>query len=243
MNLKTLGAITAPFLMLSSAAEAATLAQYLYDANSSSESASSVLSGVTAGNLNDSTFDINDYRNTNFGSASLPSGFYWKVANHNVDASTDITDTGTPTTSYLGFTLSASNVGESLTFDTFSFEWGSAKDGSSARTSGDQNYRLFYSIDGGTNFTHLGTGSLDYSITNVPGDGTYIAPTVNVDISSIGAQSGDVEFRLYSWSVDGAANTATLMRNFEFTGAAVPEPTSSALIGLAGITFLLRRRR
>ncbi len=66
---------------------------------------------------------------------------------------------------------------------------------------------------------------------------------ITLDLSAISAlnDSAVVSLRFDDWST-GTANNDMRIDNFLVTGTAVPEP-SSALLGLLGLTALLRRRR
>ena len=189
--------------LVSTVSQGATMAQYLHTATTSSKVATSVAAGVTASNFVSVGNDDGDYRTT-FGSADYPGTNVWKTNNHNQGASADIGAAGPVTTSYLGFSLAATNVGEAIDLDTLSFEWGIANSLASTQSS-DANYRLFASTNGGATFVNMGTDT--FTDSSIAPSAAVIAPTASIDLTSLGAQTA-VEFRLFLWDVGGSPSIA-----------------------------------
>ncbi|MFC5050438.1 PEP-CTERM sorting domain-containing protein [Rubritalea spongiae] len=100
---------------------------------------------------------------------------------------------------------------------------------------GTRDFRLAYSIDGGSEVEIQGwTGS------QVLGSQTVN----NYDFADF-TTSDSVEFRIY-WggSANNNGNARVYSDSFTLNGSvAVPEPSSTALLGLGGLALILRRRK
>jgi len=65
--------------------------------------------------------------------------------------------------------------------------------------------------------------------------GTFVATSESQVISVFGSNNGGVSF--------GAANSQAQINGFQLRDITVPEPSSTALLGLGGLAFILRRRK
>lgn len=139
------------------------------------------------------------------------------------------------TDDYFGFTVTNTNS-EALQLKRFSYDSvlvsNDASDGITMVT------QLFYSLNGGA-YTEI--GSLN-SLTVPSGEPGLTSDSFSVNVSSLTlAENETVTFRL---ALGDDANTTTsralFTQNLMLT--AVPEPSAFALLGLAGLGFLRRRR-
>lgn len=158
-------------------------------------------------------------------------------------------DSGTPTgtigeSTWFTFSVTADAsfamdfTGQTASADTFADR--------SISSSNGANYNLYFSLDGGSNWTQVGGTQVGASTS-----GTTLTGPVQVvfDLSAIGQQTGTVDF-LFDPVSTGAGNGTEAQRSIQFDNlvvnaniAAVPEPASTSLLGLAGMAMLLRRRR
>ena len=75
---------------------------------------------------------------------------------------------------------------------------------------------------------------------NPPNNATYTGDLVQA--ATTGLENGDSVFISFA-ARDNVTNGALSVDNLILTGDVIPEPSSAALLGLAGMTLLLRRRR
>ncbi|SHJ78107.1 PEP-CTERM protein-sorting domain-containing protein [Rubritalea squalenifaciens DSM 18772] len=142
---------------------------------------------------------------------------------------------------YYGFTVT-NNSGTGLNLDAFSFDAISVTNDANQFIIAE--FQLYYQIDGG-GFSTIGSTFAAESPTGVTANVSEFSPkiTPSIDLSGIGAvaDGSTIEFRLSVHDNSGSQAKASFIQNIELT--AVPEPSSTALIGLSGLSFLLRRRR
>ena len=155
-----------------------------------------------------------------------------------------------PSTSYLGFTVTAADT---LFLQNLSFDLGtSVGANTNAPASGDWTHwtletygQLFYSTDGGTTFNPIGD-SFESIADNISNEGAFTGMNAySIDLSSLSLSGGQsVEFRLAFADNRGSGTTAMghYLDNITLEGV-IPEPTSIGLLGLAGAGLLVRRRR
>lgn len=106
--------------------------------------------------------------------------------------------------------------------------------GDSFNTVGTEGITWFYSINGGTTSTYLGETEL--------GGPVAAGTDVGNSFSSVAVTSGDTLLVGFTVNVNGAGDGVEISAlDVEFTP--VPEPSSSALLGLGGLALILRRRK
>lgn len=98
--------------------------------------------------------------------------------------------------------------------------------------------------DVGTDQTSSGSSGSDENFTSTNGDSLFAYNDVGL---AAGTEVGGFEWTVYLEDVRGQDNAASSLtvrqQYFEITGAVVPEPSSTLLIGIGGLTLILRRRR
>lgn len=107
---------------------------------------------------------------------------------------------------------------------------------------GPQSAQLYWTVDGGTTLTALGT-------TVTVGTGLGVQSLTGLSINVTGGQT--IEFRLYAWNAAGAAgelrllddNVAAAPKGIQVLGTATPTPGAAGLLGLGGLVALRRRRK
>lgn len=238
-----LGALVAP------QAHAAVLLQYTMDNATDRLAPTTEATGVngssfTSGSANGTTFGALERTSssaanlttftgliTTTGSAVLSSGT-WSgyVLRRTYGAS--FADPVTSSNAYIQFTIQPESATKPLSLDSISLD--AAKGGDSNVRS----FRLAYSVDEFTTSTVLGGADFAASI-----DGWRFA-NFSFDLSGITAlQDTDetITFRLYGAA--GSNNNQMGFDNITVNGEVIPEPTSLALLGLAGLLMLPRRRQ
>lgn len=151
---------------------------------------------------------------------------------------------------YLGFSVTADQNNIGLT--DLSFDLGTSIGANQIATSGDvvfdtleTNAQLFYSTDG-TTFNPIG-GLIESVATSTEEAGEFTGMnTYSIDLSSLDLlDTGEsIDFRL-GLSDNRGGGTTTMghyLDNVMLEGVVIPEPTSVALFGLAGLGLLRRRR-
>ena len=249
MKTQTMTSVVAAALLAVPAAHAAQIALYIDGADyaDSNTPAAASAAGVTAsgmayvglsggfgGPVRDQFGDINLGGN-------VPADDFWYVVNANQDLSSDPGEFSALTDDYFGFTLTA-DAGSQLDLNTLTFDWGFGSN-DAALTGTTIGYRVFASVDGGS-FVSLGVESFNGDVAI----DTWVDGTAgNYDLNGLGltTDGGSVEFRVQTFSTSSGGGVMQAFQNISVDGAlvAVPEPSSTALIGLAGLGFILRRRR
>lgn len=144
---------------------------------------------------------------------------------------------------YYGFTVT-NNSGTGLTLDTFTFDAYSVTN--DAGQSITAYFQLYYQIDGG-GYTAIGTAQSTTSPNGVTANVSEFSPLLNgtVDLSSIGSinDGSQVEFLLSVYDNSGSNAKASFIQNIQLTTVTVPEPSSTALLGLGGLLLITRRRK
>ena len=128
------------------------------------------------------------------------------------------------------FTFTFTTAGTDATYEEFNFDLGSA-------SSATATYAVSY-IDGGVETFIVGSSSSYISTGNV-----LELSTVLIDFNDF-TSSGTVTWNIYG--TISASNRAFRTDNYEVIGTipvTVPEPTSSALLGLGGLALVTRRKR
>ncbi|MBK1790436.1 PEP-CTERM sorting domain-containing protein [Persicirhabdus sediminis] len=168
---------------------------------------------------------------------------------------------------YLTFTLN-STAPDLLDFSSASFSFDATTYNDTSNTSFRMDYQLYADTGDGSGFVAIGglqslegntaaspapqslTTAADESLTGWNLDTNLVrtnsASFTDIDLSSLGAISGDEI--IFAIALVGTRNNninfATTLDNVEISGISViPEPASSALLGLAGLAFLCRKRR
>lgn len=165
-------------------------------------------------------------------------------SNREGDAQTPLTAGGSNESTWLRFSItpdpsiSLNFTGHDATVDTYS-----ANSGVGSTTSTD--WTLYYSLNGGTSWSSLGT-SAGATSTGTPSSSGPVALTWDLD--AIGAVTSAVEFIIDPVSTGGTNGAASQRRTgmdnltVNATVTTVPE-TTIALLGSLGLLGLLRRRR
>lgn len=201
-----------------------------YDDSNDADAATyaSTLAGVTAGDIVAGSSGI--YTRTlgwspgNVASGELNLQNWDLTGTAGTAGTTGGTGDGTPD-NWIEFSLTA-GVGLVLDLDSISIStW---RNGGGAA----EFYNFDYSTDGGTNWTNFGGQQEE---TNA-GDSTFRTISFSGDV-----QAEDLLIRFAANG--GSGNIHINGITVEGSLAAVPEPSSTALIGLAGLGFILRRRR
>ncbi|MCP5537065.1 MAG: PEP-CTERM sorting domain-containing protein [Akkermansiaceae bacterium] len=126
---------------------------------------------------------------------------------------------------------------QDLNLNQFSFQmWNNSVNGDfyAARDAG-----LFISKDGGTTFTQYGT-LFDTSTSN--GDKGTV--TFNDTYNVLSGQTVEMRVAFTDRTVNAqSSGGATRIGDIQISGIQVPEPSATALLGLAGLGFLVRRKR
>ena len=167
---------------------------------------------------------------------------FWYVVNGQQDLAADPGAGGNPTGDYYGFTVTAS-AGNTLDLTSIAFDWGSGNNDGSTLSGGTFGYRVFASVDGGA-FTSVGSDSVTTDVAS----GAWVDHTsANIDLTGLAAtvDGGNVEFRIQPITSSASPGVMNAFQQFNINGdvVAIPEPSSTALLGLGGLALMLRRRR
>ncbi len=207
---------------------------------------SATSSGVTATTLGDNNFDILEARSVR--DASVP----------NTDPPNDpgdlpsyaaligagsMVDTVPPTSDndYFFFSVTANSPTD---LSGFSFDLGVSNTDNSTTLNHNAVAQLFYSINGGT-FTSVGAEQTRATNVGPADEFTGMLPS-SIDLSGISLASGQTaEFRLSVRDNRGYGSNvgAVYIDNVRLDGTVVPEPSSLALLCLAGLGLVARRTR
>ncbi len=245
-------------------------ASVLYDFNQNGEGSStnSSISGQEVGFHNGSSVASNAAQNGTIAHSSTAAAgenmFFISARSSGNHTPTDgIPSPGTE--SYLSFTLNSSESGQ-LDFSNATFSFDATAYNDTNNSSFTLSYQLY--ADTGNGFVSIGdiltlngdtaAASDSQTLTNTDGsalngwslaDGTVRTNTesfVDIDLSALGLISGDeITFAIaFSGTRNNHSDYASSIDNVNISGInVIPEPTSSALLGLGGIALLLRKRR
>ena len=130
-------------------------------------------------------------------------------------------------TSTGGFFDFGVNAGAGNQFDNIEFGFGA-----SITQAGESTVSVLYSLDGGTNFTSLGTQAIN---TTQASGGQAVSILLDPSITA-----SDITFRVNFDDIDTGAN----FDNLQVSGTVVPEPsTYAAIFGVIALGFVAYRRR
>lgn len=90
----------------------------------------------------------------------------------------------------------------------------------------------------------VASGGNTYLGTPLNGTGTFNA-TINLNTLGLAGVSdvGDIDTFFIAFAGNETGGGTTWVDNLSITSASVPEPTGTSLLGLAGLAFILRRRK
>lgn len=132
------------------------------------------------------------------------------------------------------------NTGLGLVFETFEF------DAIKFRSNGADNFELFLGdIATGTS---IGTGVVTTQ-TNAAADlngGSELHEELSIDLSSLAALADGASYTFelaFTGGVPGSGGNDLNLDNIGISASAVPEPSSMAVLGLAGLAIFTRRRK
>ncbi len=217
-------------LGLAASAQAVIVVDYQFTAGSNTNSAASGIAtastiSVAPGSISSST---SQFFISNLGNA-IPESLDASLSNNN----------------FLAFSVTPTAA--NLSFSSLTFGFGLTNNTSTVNPY-TGNWAVFSSIDGFTSGSQIATGSFSLPT----GSGTAIvfanpAPDVSLSgVSGLQNVAGPVQFRIYYWdnSTTAVSNLILRMDNIQLNAAAVPEPGTLTLAGLALglIRWKLRRR-
>ncbi len=223
---KTIQLITA-FALMSAAQSHASLA--LYDFASGSFDSVDTDTDTTAGALSVGsglTPFTNDAANSFDGGPSLGGS----LANFGFSTNGSLA-TAISNNDYISFSLDAGANTVDFTQLTFQLR----ANGGGANSANE--YAVFSDIGGFTLGSDIASGAHS---------GAADFELQTLDLTSLTNVTGETEFRIYLFGANGGgANSATIYDNIDLQGTVtvVPEPTSTALLGLGACALFLRRRR
>lgn len=198
---------------------------------------SRVISGGVAGG-NSGTMR-NSFGSAVFTDSDASTGSFFFVYNgQNANATLD-------GTAYMQFTLTAM-AGELIDLSNITLDWAYASDAASA-SGWSSSLDVQVSTNGGASFSTVAGSETTLSTgANVAAGGmAYFADDLVLDMSSL-TPAAEYIVRIRSADSTGSAsNAASLFQNVTANGevVAIPEPTSTVLLGLGGFVMLFRRRR
>ncbi|MFC4992600.1 PEP-CTERM sorting domain-containing protein [Rubritalea tangerina] len=151
-------------------------------------------------------------------------------------------DTHFPATYTLEFDLSINTLGYDITTINTIAGWNE-----NGRTLANQQYELQYSVVGDAAFQSLGVQSFT-PFSGADGNGASASLLSITDDSGTIAQGVDaIRFIVQDHGQHTGTAQGTVFKEFDVIGAAtvasVPEPSTTALIGIGGLSLILRRRR
>jgi N-sulfoglucosamine sulfohydrolase len=189
----------------------------LYIDGTSTTTASSVATGVTAGTLDHSTFDNGIPFRSSFGDVDFNGATddtTWYAANGS--ETTEVWTPGIkPASNFLAFTLTA-DLGSTLDMSGLTFNWGLGSN-STASIDQDASYEVYASVDGGA-FTFVDSDTIG-STAFARGD--WIAGTsANLDLSGLSStlSGGNIEFHVHGLSLANEASGVLAFEQFQFNG-------------------------
>jgi hypothetical protein len=177
-----------------------------------------------------------------FGSlTSVESGFVGQAVD-NFTHTTTGGDINVAISGYQGLVTGSNNGGTNADlFDDFYFKNGGTMtvilsgDGISADTDYDMTFWAYYSVEARDTTIAGSAGTTGTSL----GPIAFVVPTSLSDNSASGTFTSDGTGTL-TFAVSGSASRPALNG---FTITAVPEPSTTALLGLGGLALILRRRK
>jgi hypothetical protein len=195
---------------------------------------------------------------SNSGTNSVPGGYLLNSGGTALDASKSITGSFDyqfgSTGNYVGGTFLMGNItsasgltgdagqfaGAALGRNTFGNRtYGIDGTGSNANSTGAIDIRdvVWHAVTFSWTPTTGTTGTLDFTMTN-QGNGATNSVSLTTTLDS-----NDVYFAFGSAPSSGTITSDSYFDNINITGTAVPEPTTTALLGLGGFALILRRRK
>lgn len=209
---------------------------------------SAVISGYYFnGNANPDTVDAN-FNSSNATYNNFSASVFYTGDNYDIGGSnaaqfkgghigSDSTENG----SYIGFNLTL-DAGAGTSYELGEITWQS-KANITVSGSYAVNTQLYYSLDGGSNW--LSSSPVNASVTGTGGSTSSSWTQGTLDLSGTVINPGEeVQFRLVHFDNSGDTSSRNSRTDaIEINAFAIPEPSSAALLGLAGLGLITRRRR
>ena len=211
--MKSISKYLSVFLMTSGLAQAATLATYGFDGGSLS-----VTSELYSGSSSDIVFSTGEYGDP----AVTAAAWSADVTNENISILGDDVGTNVNLSTQSQFTFDYTVIGllagETLSIESISYDY----------TGFDGSVRVGASFGGSITTQNPTTG-----------DSSHTTPLSRTGL--VNGETVTIKFGLRDGS-GGNGKTYTL-DNLNLNGTVVPEPSSTALLGLGGLALILRRRK
>ncbi len=221
-----------------SSAHAAVIAQYDFEADLNASTADS---NVTAGTI---TSGAGISGSGESGRSGTTNSFYARAS----ATSTSSISVGTAIAAddYFSVTIGADS-GYYIDLESITLDYGYTRDGVSF---GEKEFKA-YVFSSYTGFVDagdiLGSESIETTVDDNSVQYPGGSPSLTVDLSAYSYvwSGGDIEFRIYLGDTTNGVAYIHRVDNVTLNGtvAVVPEPSSTALLGLGGLSLMLRRKR